>query len=67
MAEKFDKGIFYNYDKLFSYSDAIFYFVLGERGVGKSYGSIVKAVKNFLKDGQQLDRKSTTSELQSRI
>lgn len=53
MTEKFDKGIFYNYDKLFSYSDAIFYFVLGERGVGKSYGSIVKAVKNFLKDGQQ--------------
>lgn len=53
MAEKIDKGIFYNYDKLFSYSDAIFYFVLGERGVGKSYGSIVKAVKNFLKDGQQ--------------
>ena len=53
MAEKFDKKIFYSYDKLFSYSDAIFYFVLGERGVGKSYGSIVKAVKNFLKDGQQ--------------
>lgn len=54
MAEtKIDKSIFYNYDKLFSYSDAIMYFVLGERGVGKSYGSIVKAVKNFLKNGQQ--------------
>ena len=53
MKQNIDKSIFYNYDKLFSYSDAIFYFVLGERGVGKSYGSIVKAVKNFLKDGSQ--------------
>lgn len=48
-----NRGIFYNYDKLFSYSDAIYYFVLGERGVGKSYGAIVKAIKNYLKDGSQ--------------
>ena len=48
-----DKSIFYNYDKLFSYSDGIYFFVLGERGVGKSYGAIVKAVKNYLKDGSQ--------------
>ena len=53
MNKKVDKSIFYNYDKLFSYSEAIMYFVLGERGVGKSYGAIVKAVKNFLKDGSQ--------------
>lgn len=51
MTEK--KDIFYNYDKLFSYSDSIFCFVLGERGCGKTFGSIVKAVKNFLKDGSQ--------------
>lgn len=48
-----DKKIFYDYDKLFSYSEAIMYFVLGERGVGKSYGAICKAVRNFLKDGSQ--------------
>lgn len=48
-----DKKIFYDYDKLFSYSEAIMYFVLGERGVGKSYGAICRAVKNFLKDGSQ--------------
>ena len=53
MNKKFDKSLFYNYDKLFSYSSAIMFFVLGERGVGKSYGSIVRAVKNFLKDGSQ--------------
>lgn len=53
MTEKIDSKIFYNYDKLFSYSDAIFYFVLGERGVGKTYGAIVKAVKTFMKTGQQ--------------
>lgn len=53
MNKKVDKSIFYNYDKLFSYSEAIMYFVLGERGVGKSYGAIVRAVKNFLKDGSQ--------------
>lgn len=48
-----DKSIFYNYDKLFSYTDAIFFFVLGERGVGKTYGAICKAVKNYLKNGEQ--------------
>ena len=53
MKDKPDKSIFYNYDRLFSYSDAIMFFVLGERGVGKSYGAIVKAVKSFLKDGSQ--------------
>ena len=53
MAENVDKSIFYNYDRLFSYSSAIMYFVLGERGVGKSYGSIVHAIKSFLKDGSQ--------------
>lgn len=53
MNKKFDHSIFYNYDRLFSYSSAIMFFVLGERGVGKSYGSIVRAVKNFLKDGSQ--------------
>jgi hypothetical protein len=50
---KIDKSVFYNFDKLFSYSSAIMYYVLGERGVGKSYGSIVHAVKSFMKDGSQ--------------
>ena len=46
------KSIFYNYDRISGYSDAIFYFLITERGLGKTYGAIVKAVKNYLKNGE---------------
>ena len=48
-----DKNIFYNYDKLFSYDNAILYFVIGERGTGKTFGSKVAALNRFLKNGDQ--------------
>lgn len=44
--------MFYNFDKLFSYNFLIA-FVIGERGVGKSFGSKVCALKRFLRTGEQ--------------
>ena len=45
--------MYYNFDKLFSYSDALIYFVLGERGVGKSFNSKLAVLKKFIKTGEQ--------------
>lgn len=44
--------MYYNFDKLFSYNFLIA-FVIGERGVGKTYNSKVAALKRFLKTGEQ--------------
>lgn len=44
--------MFYNLDKLFSYNFLIA-FVIGERGVGKSFNSKVAMLKKFLKSGEQ--------------
>lgn len=46
------KNIYYNYDKLFSYNFLIA-FVIGERGVGKSFNAKVAVLKKFLKSGEQ--------------
>lgn len=45
-------GMYYNYDKLFSYNFLIA-FVIGERGVGKTFGAKVAVLKKFLKTGEQ--------------
>lgn len=45
--------MYYNFDKLFSYSDALIYFVIGERGVGKSFNSKVAVLKKFIRTGEQ--------------
>lgn len=45
-------SIYYNYDKLFSYNFLIA-FVIGERGVGKSFNAKVAVLKKFLKTGEQ--------------
>ena len=45
--------MYYNYDKLFSYNDFLIAFVIGERGVGKSYGAKLVALKKFLKTGEE--------------
>lgn len=45
-------SIYYNYDKLFSYNFLIA-FVIGERGVGKSFNAKVAVMKKFLKSGEQ--------------
>ena len=49
---KDDMSIYYNFDKLFSYNFLIA-FVIGERGVGKSFNSKVAVLKKFLKTGDQ--------------
>ena len=46
------KNIFYCYDKLFSYN-FLLAFVIGERGVGKTFGAKVAMMKKFLKTGEQ--------------
>lgn len=46
------KNIYYNFDKLFSYNFLIA-FVIGERGVGKSFNSKVAVLNKFLKTGEQ--------------
>lgn len=45
-------SIYYNFDKLFSYNFLIA-FVIGERGVGKSFNAKVAVMKKFLKTGEQ--------------
>ena len=46
------KSIYYNYDKISGYSNAAFFFIITERGLGKTYGALVKAIKNYLKKGE---------------
>lgn len=45
-------SIYYNYDKLFSYNFLIA-FVIGERGVGKTFNAKVALLKKFLRTGEQ--------------
>ena len=45
-------SFYYNFDKLFSYNFLIA-FVIGERGVGKSFNAKVAVMKKFLKTGEQ--------------
>lgn len=47
-----DKNIYYNFDKLFSY-DFLIAFVIGERGVGKSFNAKLAVLKRFIKTGEQ--------------
>lgn len=44
--------LYYDYRKLLSYN-ALISFVIGERGVGKTYGAIKFAISDFLKNGHQ--------------
>lgn len=44
--------MYYNYDKLFSYNFLIA-FVIGERGVGKSFNAKLAMLKKFIKTGEQ--------------
>jgi hypothetical protein len=47
-----DKSIFFDIDRVLSYN-ALFNFVVGSRGVGKTYGSKKRGIKNFIKNGSQ--------------
>lgn len=44
--------MFYNFDKMISYN-SLLNFVIGERGVGKTYGSKVYVINHFLKRHKQ--------------
>ncbi len=50
--EKIDKSIFYDFNKMLSYN-ALLNFVIGERGVGKSYGAKKYVANRFIKKHKQ--------------
>lgn len=45
-------SLYYDYSKVLSYN-AMMIFIIGERGVGRTYGSIKHVVKRYLKTGEQ--------------
>jgi hypothetical protein len=47
-----NNDIFYNYDKLLSFN-ALLYFVIGERGCGKTFNAKRTVLNRFLKTGEQ--------------
>lgn len=47
-----NESIYYNYDRIISY-DALLYMLVGERGVGKTYGASKLVVKEFIKKKRQ--------------
>lgn len=47
-----NKSIFYDYQKVLSYN-ALLNIIIGERGVGKTYGAKVFSVKRFLNKGKK--------------
>lgn len=47
-----DTNIFYNYDKILSYN-ALLNILIGERGVGKTYGASEFVIRDFLKRSNQ--------------
>ena len=46
-------SMYYDYDKLLSRNGWIIAFVIGERGLGKTFGAKVAMLKKFLKTGEQ--------------
>ena len=44
--------MYYDYSKILSYK-AVFNFIIGARGCGKSYGAKKMLIKKFIKTGQQ--------------
>lgn len=47
-----DNNIFYDYNKILSYG-AMLNFLLGERGVGKTYGATKFVINQFLKKNEE--------------
>ena len=50
--EKLDKSMFLNLDRIMSYN-ASWTFILGGRGIGKTYGILKKFIKDFKRNGTQ--------------
>lgn len=51
-AKEFDKNLYYSPNKMLSYN-RLLNFIIGARGIGKSYSMKVFPVKRFLKTGEQ--------------
>ena len=47
-----DKNLFYSFDRIMSYN-SVYNFIVGGRGIGKTYGAKTKAVENYLKRGEE--------------
>ena len=47
-----EKDVYYNFDKLNSYN-GVFNFCVGMRGVGKTFGAKLRAIKRFINKGEQ--------------
>ncbi len=47
-----DKDVYYNYNKIMSYN-AMLNFLVGERGVGKTYGAKKMVINNFIKKNEK--------------
>ncbi|MCX4254698.1 MAG: phage DNA encapsidation protein, partial [Bacilli bacterium] len=48
-----NKNIHYSFNRVLSYSEAMLYFIIGERGVGKTYGATKYVANRFLKKNKQ--------------
>ena len=46
------KFSYYSFDKIYSYN-ATYMFVVGARGLGKTYGAKKKVIQNFIRNGEQ--------------
>lgn len=53
MSKEIDRSIFWDIGRTLTYSDRIFFFIVGNRGGGKSYGAKKKAIDNFIKRKEQ--------------
>lgn len=47
------KNIYYSFNKVLSFSQAMFFYIIGERGVGKTYGMTMHAFNHFIKKDKQ--------------
>lgn len=47
-----EKLPYYNFDRLYSYN-AMYHFVCGSRGIGKTFGTKKKAIRDFIREGSQ--------------
>lgn len=51
-AKKLDKSLFYSFDSVLS-RNAVFNFIVGGRGIGKTYGACTLVIRRYLKTGEQ--------------
>lgn len=53
MKEEVNKNIFWNLRRILTYSQILFYFIIGNRGGGKTYGFKEWAIDDFIENGWQ--------------